>query len=448
MSSNKITVFIEKVVAGGLGLGRLADGMVVMIPGVLPGEEVHALITKRKKRFAECSPIEILKKSDKRIEPPCPVYEDCGGCDFQHISYDEQIRLKQDILKEHLVRSHLVQSADDDIPFLQEPAGCQNQFGYRLRVRLHRDKDGDVGIYRPQSHKVVPISNCLIASEEINGVLGAMERCAPFQDLLSQTSQLEIFVSPDDGESVILLDFGRKPRAADLKLIGESILQLNGVKDIFLRVEKQGLFGSYGRVGQVKDHALIRWTLPVGQEKQVNLTIEPGGFYQVNREQNEKLMSLLLEFADLNGSEHVLDLFCGMGNFSLPMASYAGQVLGLDLQGAAMRSAKKNAEISGLDNIKFKKGGAVPEAKKFAKAGHHFDIVLLDPPRSGCKEVLPHVLDLGAERIVYISCDPATLCRDLGQLVLPGNYEIKKMCLVDMFPQTSHLETIVLLERT
>ncbi len=447
-SESEFSVYIEKVVAGGRGLGRLADGMVVMVPAVLPGEQVLVQVQRRKKHFWECYARSIQKESEHRVEPPCPVYSTCGGCDFQHVSYEEQVRLKQEILKEHLVRGHLVKSAEDTASFLQDPVVCQEPFGYRLRVRLHRDRQGQIGIYRSNSHHVIPITNCLIADKEINLILAALEGCLPLQDLLAQTSEFEILVSPDDRKSVILLDFSRKPRSADLKLISTAVEQIASLKDIFLKVDKHGLFGSQGRVGQVRDHALIRWTLPVGLGKEpVTLTVEPGGFYQVNQEQNEKLTSLLLEFAGLSGTEHVLDLFCGMGNFSLPMARGAGRVLGLDLQGAAIRSAKRNAELSGLENVIFKKGGAIPEAKKLTKAGQHFDIVLLDPPRSGCKEVLPHVLGLGAEKIIYISCDPATLCRDLGQLVLPGNYRIQKMRLVDMFPQTSHLETIVLLER-
>jgi 23S rRNA (uracil1939-C5)-methyltransferase len=192
---------------------------------------------------------------------------------------------------------------------------------------------------------------------------------------------------------------------------------------------------------------MIRLTLPAGKgQEPVSLAVEPGGFYQVNQEQNEQLITLLLDWAAVGREQRVLDLFCGVGNFSLPLARKASQVTGMDLQGSAIRSAKRNASLNMLDNVDFTKMDAAAGARFLAGQGEHFDLLLLDPPRTGCREVLPQVAALAPETIIYISCDPATLARDLGDLLALG-YGIKKMRLFDMFPQTSHLETMVLLSR-
>jgi 23S rRNA (uracil1939-C5)-methyltransferase len=177
------------------------------------------------------------------------------------------------------------------------------------------------------------------------------------------------------------------------------------------------------------------------------MTIEPGGFCQVNGGQNENLIALVLEWAKVDAGHKVLDLFCGMGNFSLPIARHAASVVGMDLQRSAIRSAERNAKINGMVNCTFSQHAAREGAEHLVHGGEKFDLVLLDPPRQGCAEVIPLLTEFGAAQIIYISCDPATLCRDLLLLEQEG-YAVEKMKMVDMFPQTHHLETIVSLRRS
>jgi 23S rRNA (uracil1939-C5)-methyltransferase len=191
---------------------------------------------------------------------------------------------------------------------------------------------------------------------------------------------------------------------------------------------------------------LLYFSHAVPGGESLRMTIEPGGFCQVNADQNEKLVALVIEWAKLDLRHKVLDLFCGMGNFSLPLARQVKSVIGMDLQRSAIRSAKRNAGINGIANCTFSQNSAFAGAKSLAAAGEKFDIALLDPPRQGCAEVIPYLPQIGVSQIIYISCDPATLCRDLVLLDREG-YEVEKMKMVDMFPQTHHLETIVSLRR-
>jgi len=441
------TLEIEKIVAGGNGLARLPDGMVAMVPGVLPGERVRVRVTRRQKQFAECELVALEQPAVDRVEPACPHYGQCGGCDLQHIAYPAQVRIKQEILRAHLVRTGLLSSTVDP-DFLRAPCPSPRQTGYRLRLRLHVDEHGRLGMYRTRSNQVVPLRRCLIARPEINAIMARLGDCRPLDELLRQTRELEILIAPDEALGVLLLDFTRKPRPADLARVRQALAELPGVKGVYLRVDGHGLHDHQGRLVEIRDADLLHWTLPMtGEPEAVRLTIEPGGFYQVNQEQNENLVAQLLDFADLAGREQVLDLFCGMGNFSLPLARRCATVLGMDLQGAAVRGALRNRMLSGIDNVDFQKKAALDGARELAGRGARFDLVLLDPPRTGCREVLPFVMQLAPARLIYISCDPATLCRDLGWLVGSGPYRLEAMRMFDMFPHTSHLETMVLLHR-
>jgi len=445
--SEAFSLAVEKVVAGGLGLGHRSDGMVVLVPGVLPGEQVRVRVRHRKKGFLEGDLLAVETASPDRVAPGCPLYGRCGGCDFQHASYPAQLRLKQDILAQHLVRGRLAASLVEAIAMLDEPLPSPRSLGYRLRLRLHVDKLGQVGFHRFHSHAVVPVGQCLIARDGINCVLAIVGTSPCLRDLFEHTSEFEILLSPAEDLCVLLLDFARKPRPADLAMVRGAVQQLAGVNEVLLRVAGHGLFSAEGLVQQMRDHAMIRLTLPAGQGvAPVALAVEPGGFYQVNQEQNERLVGLLRDWAAVGKDQRVLDLFCGVGNFSLPLARVAGQVAGMDLQGAAVRSAIRNATLNGLNNAGFTKMEAAAGARRLVELGERFDLLLLDPPRGGCREVLPHVAALAPKTIIYISCDPATLTRDLGDLIGLG-YSIKKMRLLDMFPQTSHLETMVMLRR-
>lgn len=442
-------IIIEKIVAGGLGLARLSDGQTLFVAGTLPGERVRARIVRRHKHYNEARLVEVVTPAVERREPPCPHFGACGGCDLQHADYAAQLRIKETILRELLERGGISEAGE---VFPLTVAASPQEFGYRQRIRLQVAPDGRPGFHRHHSHEVVTVRNCPLAAPIINEVVAGLEREPAARQLLDHATAVEVILSPDEGRVVLLLHTTRQIRAADRQHAAELCSRLNVLKGLLFAVPERALGPAItedsGSVGTSDFSPLaIRFTIPAAIAGQpLTLAVESGGFSQVNPQQNERMIATLLAWLALSGSEAVLDLFCGMGNFSLPLAVRAQKVVGMDLQGAAIRSARRNAEVNNRDNCRFEKCGAEEGAQRLAAAGEKFDVVLLDPPRAGCKEVIPHLARFGVGRLVYISCDPATLTRDLGLLLAQG-YAIERMQLIDMFPQTHHLETMVLLRR-
>lgn len=438
-------ITIEKLVAGGLGLGRLPDGMVALVPLVLPGEKVRIAPLKRRKQYVEGRLLELLAPSPLRTHPECLLFGRCGGCDLQHTGAASQLRLKEEILREILIRGGMGQQALETC--MEPPVAAPSPFGYRQRIRLRVDFKGRWGYYRHRSHKVEPLEACPLAHPEINKVLARLKGSEPMRRLLPHTGAMELLLSPADGAVAIVLHFDRKPRATDRNLAIEIEDNVAGIKNIFLSVPGYGMSGPFRKEKSDGNEKLLRFTMPLPpSSRRITLTFEPGGFCQVNLAQNEKLVQTLLSWADVGPGERGLDLFCGMGNFSLPLALKAKEVVGMDLQGSAIRSAKRNALQNDIANCRFEKKSGLDGLKTLLARGERFDFVLLDPPRQGCGELIPLLPGLGAGRIIYISCDPATLARDLTGLRRNG-YAVRRMMLVDMFPQTHHMETITLLDQ-
>jgi len=444
--SAKHEIVIEKVVAGGMGLGHLPDGQALFVPYCLPGETVRGRVVRHRKQYSEAHLVEVISPAAERRTPPCPHFGACGGCDLQHADYATQLTLKEMILRELLGRGGIT-GVGGQLPLTV--AASPQEFGYRQRIRLQVAPDGRLGFHRPHSHEVVAITHCPLAATAINEVIASLGRQPAASQLSAHAAALECILSPDEERIALLFHFEREVRAADRQQAVALCNTLPLLKGVLFSVPGKALGPAVTHSGPSDDLTplQIRFTIPASVAGQpLALTVEPGGFSQVNPQQNEAMITTLLAWLGLAGSETVLDLFCGMGNFSLPLAVRARSVVGMDLQGAAIRSAKRNAELNGLANCRFEKCGAEEGAQRLAAAEEQFDLVLLDPPRSGGKEVIPYLTRLGAGRLVYISCDPATLARDLHLLKAQG-YGIERMRLFDMFPQTHHLETMVLLRR-
>lgn len=442
----KEIVTIDKLVIGGNGLARLADGMVVMVAGVLAGERV--LLQPRRKRsgYCEADLIEVLDASPRRVQPPCPHFGVCGGCDLQHADPADQVAIKEAMLRDHLLRGGFFTSKSL-AAIWRPPLPSPKMVHYRQRVRLQVGGDfyPEFGFHRSRSHLLQPVASCLLAREELNRVLAGIADSQPMMHLLAQSSAFELLASPADGDLLLYLHFSRKPRPADLQAAENAVSEL-GVRALLFHVAGHGLFDPVGVKG--KDESLLRFALPgMGREgEDLLLTVEPGGFCQVNPEQNCNLVRQMLVWAEEVPPQRVLDCHCGMGNFSLPMAMVAGEVVGCDLQGAAIRSARRNAALNGINNCRFEKQPAATMVADLVAAGETFDLILLDPPRQGCADLVKMLPQLDPATIIYISCDPATLHRDLADLSTAG-YAARQLRMVDMFPQTAHMETITLLEK-
>ena len=439
---------IDKIVAGGLGLGRRADGVVVLVAHVLPGERVLVRTVGRRKTYIEAQLVEVLEPAAGRIVAQCPAYRRCGGCDLQHVDYAGQLAVKQNILIETVCRSLKI-AAGELAGIVQAPLAAVEPFNYRQRIRLQIDHDSArLGFYRPGTHIVEPVVGCQLARPELNKALQEI-RTQASPALLQLGSSLELLLSAADQAVVVLLNFSRRPRPADLAQARTLIAASSLIKEILFSVPGHGVIASNGKRADSADAVdLLEFTLPMLNQlpKELRLCLEPGGFCQVNQGQNEQLVALLLEWAEVDREHRVLDLFCGMGNFSLPLAVRAGAVIGFDLQRSAIRSANRNAQEAGFMNCRFEAKDARLAAMELAVGTELFDLVLLDPPRGGCAQVVPYLSDLAAEKIIYISCDPATIARDLIGIRAAG-FRLDRLRIVDMFPQTHHLEVIARLVR-
>jgi 23S rRNA (uracil1939-C5)-methyltransferase len=457
MTQKSNTITIEKIVPGGFGIGRLPDGMVALVRYVLPGEKVSLRTIRQRKNHLEAELEKVLAPSPYRCDPVCELYGRCGGCDLQHAGSELQLRLKAEMLAESLIRGGFSPdlAARVMVPVLPAPANI----GYRQRIRLQVDGSGRIGFFRYQSHSIEPAASCPLARPEINRVLRGLRSSPTAGKLLRTSLSIELLFNPATGKVIVLLHTSRRPRPAD-RILAEALpKEFTEVEQLLFHVQGHG---SFGRENGFKKPALppfLELTLPASATgaAELVLTWEAGGFCQINLAQNRNLINIVLTLARPGPRDRVLDLYCGMGNISLPLSLWSAEVTGLDGQGSGIRSAKRNVAIN---SRRFGKAGneswslncsfvkiSVPDGvRQLIRAGRKFDLLVLDPPRQGAAAIIPDLSALGTDRLVYISCDPATLIRDLTALAQIG-YQVRHLQPVDMFPQTHHLETVTLLEK-
>jgi len=355
------------------------------------------------------------------------------------MSYQCQLHEKYSIIRDILLESNDPTLQEAAQKLLKQPLASKKQIHYRQRIRLQVDDNQVLGFHKRRSHACIAINNCLLAQPEINNCLQELLQQSPFAKLLRQTEAIEILYDPNGSTITIQIHFKRKPRPTDLKLAQNLIDTIPGIKNIFFTSTGFAVTGSDS----------LSFTLPPlapHTEKSLQLSLETGGFCQVNVEQNTTLVKTVLDYCAITKEETVLDLFCGMGNFAVPLAEQAKSVLGVEGQGSAIRSAKKNSSDAGQRNTSFKKQAIHAACLELAKSGTLFDIIILDPPRQGAPGLARILHTLCEKRLVYVSCDPVTLCRDLEELLHQG-FIVKRIQPIDMFPQTHHIENVVLLEK-
>jgi 23S rRNA (uracil1939-C5)-methyltransferase len=432
--------FIEKLINGGFGLSRDKDGQIILIEGGIPGETVESRIKTAAKNVKKGAVTKVLHPSPERIQAPCPHYEHCGGCDFQHMAYPFQLQAKKEITKDLLKRSGhpLLQEAADAI--LEDPLASPQQFHYRQRIRLQVDDNLVVGFHKRRSHDCIAIESCLLARGEINDCLQELVSERSFQKLLFQTNSLEILLDPHSSHTTILLHFKRKPRPADETCARELTQSVTNLQNLFF-------MGTGFAATGWNSLSFTLPPIPPVTDTPLALSWETGGFFQVNLEQNVRLVRTVLDFCQVKKEDTILDLFCGMGNFSIPLAETAKSVLGIEGQGSAIRSAKKNSKAAGQSNTSFLKRPIHQACETLYQENRIFDCIVIDPPRQGAPGLAGKLASLCRERLIYISCDPATLCRDLANLLDRG-FILTKLQPIDMFPQTHHIETVALLQKS
>ncbi|NJD39895.1 MAG: 23S rRNA (uracil(1939)-C(5))-methyltransferase RlmD [Geobacter sp.] len=436
MSLHELT--IDRLALGGSGVGRL-NGKVCFVPFSAPGDGLKVRIEREHRSYCEAELVELVEPSPVRTAPVCPVFGQCGGCSLQHISYDEQCRAKQQQLYETLQR--IAKIAD---PPVSATVAAADQYGYRARAqfKLHNTLQGlAVGFYRRGSRFVIDLPHgCPVVTPAINQAISRLRSIlqqVPDRDRIPQVSLEEGI----DGVVAIIHYIGADAAALVERLLaGRDQLELAG---LFLQT------GRKDSLQQVYGSGVLQYAVPAcgadGTDLQLQYGI--GGFSQVNRQQNRTMISLVCSAAQPAGNHRLLDLFCGNGNLSLPMAAHLQDLYGVEGFAPSLASAVDNAGQLHVNNSTFNCLSAESAVVELLQVKAQFDTVVLDPPRAGAAELMRMLPRLAAERIIYVSCDPATLARDLAILCGGTGYCLVQATPLDMFPQTGHLETVALLQQ-
>ena len=442
-----VTLEIVDCGTDGEGIGK-ADGFTVFVKDAVIGDTVTAKIMKAKKNYGYGRLMEILKPSPYRVEPVCPSARQCGGCQLQAVSYEEQKVFKEKKLRGHLERI----GGFRDLP-MEPMIGMDEPYHYRNKAQfpVGRNKEGRIitGFYAGRTHAIIENRDCALGipqnKEILDVVIAHMEKygIAPYDEMTGKGLVRHIFVRYGffTGELMVCLIINGQDLPHQKELI-EKLREIPGMTSISLNINKKRSNVILG------DKVKTIWGQEYITDKigDISYEISPLSFFQVNPKQTWKLYSKALEYADLHGEETVWDLYCGIGTISLFLAQQAKFVRGVEIVPAAIDDAKRNAQINNIENVEFFVGKAEEVLpREYEKNGVYADVIVVDPPRKGCDEMLlKTILKMQPKRVVYVSCDSATLARDL-RFLCDNGYELKKVCGVDQFPQTVHVETVVLL---
>ena len=442
-----VTLEIEDCGIDGEGIGK-ADGFTVFVKDAVIGDTVTAKIIKAKKNYGYGRLMEVLKPSPYRVEPKCEFARQCGGCQLQALSYDQQLVFKTNKVKGHLERI----GGFTDIP-MEPIIGMDELFHYRNKAQfpVGRNKEGKIvtGFYAGRTHNIIENRDCALGvaenKEVLDRVIAHMEKYGiePYNEATGKGLVRHVLIRygyfTKEVMVCLILNGNKIPKE---ELLEKSLCEIPGMTSITINVNKKRSNVILG------EEICLLW----GQEYitdrigDISYQISPLSFYQVNPMQTQKLYAKALEYADLHGQETVWDLYCGIGTISLFLAQKAKFVRGVEIVPAAIENAKENAKLNGLENTEFFVGKAEEVLpREYKKNGVYADVIVVDPPRKGCDEtLLETMVEMNPERIVYVSCDSATLARDLKYLCERG-YELRKVCPVDQFGMTVHVETVVLL---
>ncbi len=442
-----VTLQITDINRYGEGIGRADDGMVVFVPGAVAGERVTVRIEDLRKRFARGKLLETVISSEHRVEPACELAEYCGGCNLQHLAYAEQLRWKTGLVRQNMSR---IGGIDGGV--VRDIIGMSDPWHYRNNVRIKVQSRGGkvaLGFYAPESHQLVAgLDNCsgtmcLLAHRELNraaeGVRGVLEK-SPAIALLPE----EIMLRRSSTGQIMVVLIVKSVGAERKKYLAGLASELASIPGVVTVVE-------YARAAGKKTCGRYKiWAGPGYIEDELDglrFCISAASFYQVNPSQTTVLYKQALEYCALKGHEEVADAYCGVGTIALYMARYAKAVRGYEVVPGAVQDAEANAAFNGIKNTRFFAGAVERMLVEHVANGYSPEVVVLDPPRSGCRpEVLEALGQSGTGRVVYVSCDPATLARDVGYLHRLG-FVLQEVQPVDMFPHTGHVETVVLMSR-
>ena len=444
-----VEVKIEDIGMDGEGIGKV-DGYTLFVKDAVIGDVIEAKIIKAKKNYGYARMIKIKEPSPYRIEAKCPVARQCGGCQIQEMSYDQQL-----IFKENKIRNNLIRIGKFENPPMEPIIGMKEPFYYRNKAQfpIGTDKDGNIiaGFYAGRTHDIIPNRKCFLGVDINETILDKVidymneNKVSSYNETTGKGLVRHVLIRYGfrTKEIMVCIIVNGKSLPNQEALI-KSLCELDGMTSITLNVNREKTNVILGREivelwgkGYIEDY--------IGD---VKYQISPLSFYQVNPAQTEKLYGTALEYAGLTGNETVWDLYCGIGTISLFLAQRAKQVYGVEIVPEAIEDAKRNAKLNGIENAEFYVGKSEEVLpKKLAEENVKADVIVVDPPRKGCEEaLLKAILEMRVPKVVYVSCDSATLARDLRYLC-DGGYEVKRVRGVDMFGNSGHVETVVLLSK-
>ncbi|MBE1556015.1 23S rRNA (uracil(1939)-C(5))-methyltransferase RlmD [Sporosarcina limicola] len=442
-----LTVFVEDLTHDGSGVAKV-EGYPLFIPGALPGEEVKIQVGKTLKNYGFARLLNVIKASPDRVKPPCHVFSECGGCQMQHLSYEAQLVQKRKTVRDALDRIGKL----PDVP-VHPVKGMANPWRYRNKSQIpFGERDGEVvsGFYKSRTHDIVDTDVCLIQSHEADDLMTMLkyELHALGIDAYDEKTHLGMLrhlivrKGHATGELMVILVTRKKKFTQQdeaIKLIKRFAPDVTSIMQNVNTEKTNVIFG---------DETILLYGKPVIVDSigNIDFEISARSFYQVNPVQTEVLYRQALDYAQLTGSETVIDAYCGIGTISLFIAQKAKEVYGVEIVPQAIEDAKRNAELNGITNTYFEAGAAEVVIPKWYKDGKRFDVLVVDPPRKGCdEELLKTILEYKPKRVVYVSCNPATLARDL-RILEDGGYRTQEVQPVDMFPHSSHVECCAFLE--
>ena len=423
--NRSFTLEIEKMVYGGRGIGRV-DGKIVFVPFTAPGDRVRVEVVRERKDYLEAVPKTVEQESPLRVRPFCGFFGKCGGCQYQHISYPHQLKLKEKEVKDSL--RHLKGEKDFEVlPAIPSP----HDRGYRIRAQFKgglRNQREVLGFYGLKSHQLVELRECPLLDPLTNEILKGLKNClGKKREFLVRNADIQI--SPDENRGVVRLEVEGHCDSQMAEMVGK---ETAGVKGVVLSGKKKISWGEL---------TLFYRCPEILGRRSLQIQADYDSFTQVNPYQNWKLIERVVGWADPSGRENVVDLFCGSGNLTLPLAQRAGKVWGVDQDERAVKNAAENARKNQLENCLFIPATASAGIRRILAETDSVDVVVLDPPRAGAKDVLDAIVRMRPRKIIYVSCEPPTLGRDLRRLGEMG-FRLRRVQPLDMFPHTYHIEVI------
>ena len=458
-----VALSIEDIGNEGEGIGFLdADtalektrGFAVFVKDAIPGDYAQVKLIKVKKNYAYGRLEKVITPSPFRIEPKCAISRQCGGCQIQAMDYNRQLAFKENKVKNNLI--HIGGFDKEFVDSVTEPiVGMDNPYRYRNKAQfpIGTDKNGNIiaGFYAGRTHSIIPCTDCVLGVSEnkmiLDTIVSFMKEygVTPYDETTGKGLVRHVLIRKGfaTGQLMVCIVInGKKIPAEDILI--KRLSEIENMTSVSVSINRENTNVIMGKgIRILWGSSTIEDTI-----KDVRFKISPLSFYQVNPVQTEKLYSLALEYAGLTGKETVWDLYCGIGTISLFLAKAAAKVYGVEIVPQAIEDAKENARINGMDNATFYVGKAEEVLpREYKEHGVYADVIVVDPPRKGCDNVcLETMLKMQPKKIVYVSCDSATLARDL-KILCDGGYKIKKVRAVDQFGHTVHGETVVLLQRT